>query len=185
MGNEIVPRIDPSVEPTDLDRLVVAKAIGNLWNQERVKPLEDKLKAELLEAKDRLGVDKMTTSKFLGPDAGMLYLARKKGKQGEDVERFYMYDIDKLVDWMDRERPETDGFASEYIEKFAEWHFRQTGEMPDGCALEKYRTEDVPDTYTPTLKPNAEYVRAAIQSQGGNLFESAERLMLGDGNGSY
>lgn len=180
---EIVPRIDPSVTPTDMDKLTVAKSIERKWHEEMVEPLEERLKDELLRRKETEGIDKITTSKFLGFEAGTLLLQKRKGKPSEKGEKFAVYDVQAVIDWMDEERPETDSFASDNLEAFAEWWLHNTGEMPPGCKLIPYETPEVPDRLIPTFKPNADYTIQALLNEGGNLFENAERLMIGDGNG--
>ena len=182
---EITPRIDASVAPTDMDKLTVAKSIEKKWHDEMVEPLESKVKDELLRRKEEEGIDKITTSKFLGYEGGTMLLSKRKGKPSEKGTRFTCYDVDKAIDWMDRERPDTDCFAQDNIEQFAEWHFRSTGELPDGCQVLEYETEAQPDKLIPTFKPNVDYTIQALLGMGGNVFESAERLMLGEGDGSY
>ena len=182
---DIVPRIDPSVAPTDMDKLTVAKSIEKKWHEEMVEPLEAKVKEDLLRRKEEEGIDKITTSKFLGFEGGTMLLQKRKGKPGEKGERFYVYDVQAVIDWMDAERPDTDCFAQDNLEQFAEWHFRQTGELPDGCKIQPYSEPDQPDKLVPTFKPNVDYTISALLGMGGNVFENAERLMIGDGDGSY
>lgn len=180
---EIIPRIDPSVAPTDMDKLCVAKSIEKKWHEEMVEPLESKVKEDLLRRKEEEGIDKITTSKFLGFDGGTMLLQKRKGKPGEQGEKFAVYDVQALVDWMDAEKPDTDCFAADNIELFAEWYFKDTGEMPDGCKLVPFSSPGTPDKLIPTFKPNVDYTIQALLDAGGNVFETAERLMLGDGNG--
>lgn len=55
--------------------------------------------------------------------------------EGTDPEPFVRYsisDAQKVFDWMDATRPDTDGFASDNIEAFCQWWFEHTGELPDG-----------------------------------------------------
>ena len=118
-----IVRMDPNVKPTPMDELSWNVYVEKKWHKAKVEEQERQLKDYLVSEKEASGIDRMTTSKFLGHDAAMLYMARRKGKPAEKGVRFQCYDVRALEEWMDSEKPETDCFAQDNLEKFAEWHF--------------------------------------------------------------
>lgn len=159
--------------PTNVDLLFAAKAVSKEINS-RVKALEDEVKAEFLEEYERDGTDRKRSPMF-GKEAG--WLTMKEGKPSEHVTRFQVDDPQKVIDWMDRERPETDSFAQDNLEMFAKWWFEHTGEKPDGCSLFEYDTE--PGQPTPALTVKEKVVLPLLKDNA--LSGHVNELLLGDG----
>ena len=111
-------------------------------------------------------------------DPKAAWMTMKGGKPSEHVSRFQVTDPQKVVDWMDETRPETDSFASANLAQFAEWWFTNTGEMPDGCDVFEYDTEPVEPT--PALTVKEAMVLPAIQANQ-ELFGEVNQLLLGEG----
>jgi len=163
-----------SEKATKLDVLFAAKAAGKEINN-RIKALEDEVKAEFMEEYEQGGTDRKRSTVF-GKEAG--YLTMKEGKPSEHVTRFQVDDPQKVVDWMDYVKPETDSFASDNLEMFAKWWFEHTGEMPDGCTLFEYDTE--PTKPTPMLSVKEKVVIPMLKANN-VLSGEVNQLLLGDG----
>lgn len=125
-------------EPEKLEQLFAAKAVAAAFEKQVVKPLEDECKKEALKEFEEKGVDRRRSTLFGAKNA---YLSVVAGTEGEDVERFETTDMNALMDWFEDGDFDTWRFAFEHIQEFAEWHFRNTGECPDGCHLIRYRSE--------------------------------------------
>lgn len=158
----------------------------------RVKALETECKREVLDAYGRDGIDRKRSTVFGSKNA---YITVQEGKPSEEAERFDVIDIQALTDWMDETRPDTDCFAADNLAAFAEWHFRSTGEMPDGCRLLRYRTEEKPPIAKLIVKDepvleavsgnpelSSEVGRFLLGDADNPLLGGASQLMLGDGD---
>lgn len=159
---------------TKFDLLVAAKATEKEFSK-RVKVLENECKEEFKREFAELGIDRKRSTVF---DQKAAWMTMKGGKPSEHVSRFQVTDQQKVVDWMDETRPETDSFASANLEQFAKWWFEHTGEMPDGCDVIEYDTEPVEPT--PALTVKEALVLPAIQ-ENPELFGEVNQLLLGDG----
>lgn len=69
-------------------------------------------------------------SKFFGIKNAGIDLV--EGADPEPFVRYSISDAQKVIDWMDATRPDTDGFASDNLAAFCQWWFEHTGELPDG-----------------------------------------------------
>ena len=160
--------------PTKFDVLVAAKATEKEFSK-RVKALESACKSEFMERYRMDGTDRMRSTVF---DQKAAWMTLKGGKPSEHVTRFQVNDLDKVVDWMDAQRPETDSFATDNIAQFAQWWFEHMGELPDGCELFEYDTE--PTEPTPALTVKEAMVLPALRDmpQHTNVTQA---LLLEDG----
>ena len=161
-------KVDNQYQATPADILWAKKAIVKQLTAE-VKEDEQALKAQAIEDY-KAGRGGQVRSPMFGNKSG--YITVKEGKPPEHVTRFQVDDPQKLVDWMDEARPDTDCFAADNLELFAKWHFEHTGELPDGCHVFEYDTEQGEPTATfavkegvviPMLRDN-EGMRAALSS---------------------
>lgn len=172
------------MEPNKLDTLFAAKAVSKEINA-RVKALEDEVKAEALKQYLEDGTDRQR-SRFFGKTAG--YLTIKEGSPSEHVERFTVVNVQELIDWYEEVKPEIECFVADNIEKFAEWHFRNTGECPDGCTFIQYESEPGKPSAILTVKEKVVLPMLQEDAQftsGISSFLLSESKLLGDGNGSY
>ena len=164
------------MEPTKLDILFAAKAVSKEIGN-RVKALEDEVKAEFVEEYETNGTDRKRSPMF-GSKAGCLTM--KEGAKSERVRRFQMNDAQKVIEWMDEQRPDTDCFASDNLAQFAEWWFRQTGECPDGCTVIEYDSE--PGKPTPVLQVKEKVVLPML-AEDNLLSGEVNQLLLGEADG--
>ena len=160
-------------EPTKLDRLFAAKAILK-EAEANVKALETECKGELLDRYLEDGTDRLR-SPYFGKDAG--YLGISEGKAKEATVREFVSDAQKVIDWMDETRPETDGLAQDNLELFCSWWFAQTGEDIPGFE----RIEYAPEPGRPIAKLVVkEKVVIPIMRDSG-MLEGSAAFLLGDG----
>lgn len=155
------------------ERLYAAKAIMKEMDGE-YKKLERECKEELLSEYREDGTDRKRSTLFGGKNA---YMSVVEGKPSETAERFDVVDMQSLVDWMDETRPDTDPFAADNLAQFAEWYFRETGEVPDGCRLLTYQTEPKEPTVRLVVKEDA--VIPILRESG--MLQGGFQLLLGDG----
>lgn len=159
---------------TKFDVLVAAKATEKEFSK-RVKALETECKEEFMEEYRSSGTDRKRSTVF---DPKAAWMTLKGGKPSEKVTRFQLNDPDAFTDWMEENRPETDTFAQANMAQFAEFHFLQTGECPDGCAVITYDTEPVEPIAALMVKEAM--VLPALQ-ENPNLLGEVNQLLLGDG----
>ena len=69
-----------------------------------------------------------------------------EGSEPEPFTRYQLTDPQKAIDWIDANRPDTDGFASANLEAFCIWWLENTGEKPDGLDIIEGMTEGKPVT---------------------------------------
>ena len=161
-----------------IDRLFAAKAVSKEIDK-RVKELEAECKDELMEEYLRTGNDRRRSVAF-GDKAGYLSVRKSEASAAWDETSFRVLDEDELSDWMDRDRPDTDGFAAAHLPQFALWWFESTGECPPGCATEVIRHEaEPPKACGVTMSVKEDVVIPIMLDQG--LLSSPELLMLEGG----
>jgi len=168
------------MEATSIDILFAKKAV--------VKKLQADLKAEEDAAKEaaiddwKAGKGGQVRSPLFGNKAG--YITVKEGADPRTVEEFHVVDRDALYEWFDREDLETDGFAYDYIDEFAEWHLKATGECPDGCTAVRYETEKGEPTAAFTVKEKVVIERILSDESVRQALAGSVPLMLeGGGDG--
>lgn len=162
-------------EFNEYETLFAAKAVVKEINS-RYKELEDGCKRRLLEEYERDGTDRKRSRLFGSKNA---YLTVQEGKPSEHVQKFDVTDIDALNDWMDREKPETDTFASANIAQFAEFWFRMTGECPDGCTYMDYDTDPGKPIVKLVVKEGAVLPELVKQAE---LSAGVSRLLMEGGD---
>lgn len=155
--------------------LYAAKAVQKEIDK-RVKTLENECKDEVLKCYLEEGIDRRR-SKVFDPKAA--YITVQAGKPSEEAQRFDVIDIDALTDWMDETRPDTDCFAADNLAMFAEWYFRTTGEVPDGCRLLRYETEPKPPIAKLVVKDAVVLETLRDKSL---LAGEVNQFLLGDGD---
>ena len=156
------------------DRYFAAKAISKEVDS-RVKELEEEVKAQAV-ADYKEGRGGQVRSPFFGKDAG--YVTVVEGKPEHEAERFDVIDGEALADWMEDEDLDFMRFALEHAAEFAEWHFRRTGECPDGCRLLRYTVEAKEPTARATVKKDV--VFKVLEEKRPELMKGVG-LLLGDG----
>ena len=138
---------------TEADRLFAEEAVLKEVNK-RHKANVDAIKARAIEDY-KAGRGGQVRSPLFGNKAG--YITVKEGKPAETVREFQMVDAQVLTDWMEENPPSfesLDCFAADHLELFAEWHFRQTGEVPEGCTVLEYETPPKEPTATFVVREN-------------------------------
>lgn len=138
---------------------------------------EAKAQAEdfLAELRDTVGTTALTSTVF-GPEAGEYKYGKTRAKKAVE---YNLADQDDFEGWINDNAHGVYGYLARNVADFAEWWLTETGEVPDGISRVEY---EVPATVTaPKLyKLDREAVRAKLTA-GGNYFEEANKLLLGDG----
>ena len=161
------------MEPTKLDQLFAAKAVLKDAGK-KVAELEDECKAELLRKYGEDGTDRMR-SPFFGTESG--YMGVTAGKGSEREVRMYVADANEVLDWMDEQHPDCEGFARDYIEEFCKWWFVHTGEDIPGFNRIEYMTEPG----KPTVRLYVKEKVVLDKLKNANLLEGVGQFLLGDG----
>lgn len=133
---------------TPTDRLFAAKALVKVFDAE-VKNLEKEAKEQAV-ADYMEGRGGQVRSPLFGKDAG--YITVKAGTESHDEQRFDVIDGEALKDWMEDTDLDLMAFALEHAAEYAEWHFRRTGECPEGCRLLNFTVEGKPPSASLTVK---------------------------------
>lgn len=155
------------------DKLFALKAL-----EKRIKTAREDLEAEvrtkLLEQYESDGTDRFRSAYF-GKDAGTYtYIPPKE----ELAVAWAVCDTDALIEFLNEDPSIAQDFVRANAQQFGEWWLEATGEVPDGISRVTYET----------TKPGS--TRLAVKEQvifdklGGNLFEAANRLMIGEENGT-
>ena len=107
-----------------------------------------------------------------------------KPRDAEIKQQFVCYAKDMLKEWLEHEpQPELErAFVEENIEKYAEFYFNQTGELPFGCDIEQSVILAQPERYAGgMLKVDPPSV---LKAMGNRLGASVAGLLGGGGNES-
>lgn len=161
------------MEITKIDRLFAAKAVLK-EAEKKVKELEAECKDELLSEYMQGGTDRKR-SPFFGKESG--YMGVTDGKKSEVAYRTYIADEEQVLDWMDDEHPDCEGFARMYLEKFCEWWLESTGECIPGFVMLEYETEPTKPSVRLVVK---EKVVIDKLRESGEL-DGIGQYLLGDG----
>ena len=161
---------------TTAEKAIIAKALVRKLDEEFAKPLEMQAKDELVGAYKETGATQMAGPN-IGRDCGCVYIKEGKSVPESRESRFVVEDPQALVDWMDETRPDTDCFAADNIERFAEWHLANTGELPGGCRVVDVIRPAYQEEPTAVLKPNYRKLYEKMAPQ----LEAVQTLMLGGG----
>jgi len=124
-------------------------------------------------------------SKLFGLKTGGIDLV--DGKPPETVVSYSLSEPQKVIDWMDETRPETDGFASDNLAAYCQWWFEHTGELAPGFYRNEYQTEGKPmsarfvvrkaDDVIAVLREKPELAQETLHS----LLGGDDMKLLGDG----
>ncbi len=125
------------MDVTEFDVLVGEEAILKEMTA-RHKERADRLKAQAVKEGTPM------RSKLFGLKVAGIDLV--DAEEPESFTRYQLTDPQKAIDWMDANRPETDGFASDNLERFCIWWLEHTGEKPDGLDIIEGMTEGKPVT---------------------------------------
>ena len=117
------------------------------------------------------------TSTLFGPEAGEFKRGMGKPKQ---IVEYNLADKDELEAWLIGNTRAAIEFALSEPEEFGRMWLETTGELPDGIARVEYEQPGQP-LPAKIYKQDREVVRAKLLEMGG-LLESANRLMLGEGD---
>lgn len=109
--------------------------------------------------------------KLGGEVVGTYSIRFSKEKPSEERKVFEVTDTLGLAEWLDKVDQETiTHYVALNLERFAEFYFNETGELPDGCAMVPVVTPDVEKRYIGgLLKVDAEAVAGAIQTALPNI----------------
>ena len=165
---------------TNIDRLFALKALEQKIVEER-KMLEYECRDELLEAYAIDGTDRRT-SPYFGNDAGKFSVKRYKAKPGKEVVEYNVTDEDAFAEWQAENADAAHLYVGVYAAEFSRWWFEQNGELPDGIARVTYETDGEPERLSAQVYSFKPDIVLEKLSEGGNVFEGANRLLLGDGN---
>lgn len=139
------------------------------------------LKERFLEMTD--GMDK--AQQYSDVFGELCSLSKVKGKPSEDAVRYDVTDQQAVIDWMDEQRPETDGFAQDNLKAFCMWWFEHTGECPPGFAAIPYKTIAQPPSAKWVTKRDARpKMFEILRDEFGFELDAAMPNLLGDGNDS-
>ena len=162
------------MEHTPIDDLL---AIETLKDEVAEVYKEKKAKAEdfLADARDSIGVTGLTAPMFEGCGEFKYSTTKAKTIVGFDLES-----AERFEDWVNDNAYTAFLYLKDKVTDFGKWCQDNTGEVPDGVN----RTEThVPAGYgAPKFyRKDPEKVKEVL-SAGGNFFEGANRLLLGDGD---
>jgi len=115
------------------------------------------------------------TSPMFGADAGEYHCGKTKAKK--EVEYHLADDVD-FAEWLEANQDAAIQFAKLNAADLGRWWFDSTGELPDGVS----RVEvDIPSAVT--APKFYRFDPSVVEEKlGANLFEGADRLLLGDGD---
>lgn len=168
------------MKPTNLDKLFALKALEQKITEER-KLLEYECRDELLEAYKSDGTDRRT-SPYFGADAGKFSVKHFKAKPGREVVTFELKDWDAFNEWVESNKDSIARCAFVKAEDFAQWWVDNNGELPDGIIRTVSHEEGKAAYETAQIYSfKADKVLEKL-SEGGNVFEGANQLLLSDGN---
>ena len=155
----------------DVERLAIAQTLfkltGELVDTKNPDSLRGCVDEQYRQLYEQTGA-KSYDVELNGQDVGTYSIRFSKPKESETRLSFEVYDYFALAEWFD-EIPDDviRHYVSVDLNQFAEWYFTDTGEMPDGCDIEKIITPATEKQYIGgTLKVDPEKVKSAM----GNLF---------------
>ena len=155
-----------------IDKLFAIKAIEKRLVEER-KELEADAKLEMASDYAESGVTQKRSVLF-GKEAGTLsYIPPKDEEQVEWI----LTDWEKLAAWLKNDPKAAEQYIFAHAQGFGQWWLDKTGEIPDGIRRNTFVTTK-PGSARLAVKDEV-----VISQLGANLFEAANQLLLGDGNG--
>lgn len=161
-------------ELNDMEQLVVLQSLYNAIGERVSTKNPDSLRAQIDQEYRRL-YEQTGSKSFdvkLGGDVVGTYSIRfSKEKPSEERKVFEVIDTLGLAEWLDKVDQETiTHYVALNLERFAEFYFNETGELPDGCDMVPVVTPAVEKSYIGgLLKVDAESVAGAIQTALPNI----------------
>lgn len=123
---------------------------------------------------EKQGISAITSPMF--GDAGGEF---KRGKtKAKTVVEWNNTDWEDFDSWLDDNSAQLSAYLFQNYKPFCEWWFERTGEVPDGISRVEY-TEPSKPTAPKLYRFDQQGVLDVI-SDGGNLFEKANALLLGE-----
>ena len=120
-------------------------------------------------------------TKVNGNVVGTYSIKFSKAQDSVTSLEFEVFDMELLARWFSDQADKRiiNRFAALNLERFAEFYFTETGEMPEGCDIEKHITPAVDKHYIGgMLKVDAESVATAIN----DVLPGVAGLLVGDAN---
>ena len=165
------------METTKIDKLFALKALKRKVDEE-YKLLEGECRQELLEAYAEDGTDRKV-SPYFGSDAGKFSIKRTKAKPPQTVVEFNLCDDELFAEWLEENHGAALRFAMLNAADMGMYWFNFTGELPEGISRIEVEEPGMPEVLTAQIYSFKDDV--VLEKLGGNLFEGANQLLLGDG----
>ena len=158
--------------PTPIDKYFAAECVKREVDQVYK---DAKAEAEIYLDEARENGQTALVSTFFGEDAGEY----KRGKtRPKHIVEFHLGDSQRLEDWVNDNTYTVFLFVKDFAEELGQWCMNNTGEIPDGITHVEY--DEPPKPKSPQIyRYDHERVKKTL-SQGGNLLEGANRLLLSD-----
>ena len=166
--------------PTKIDRLFALKALEQKITEER-KLVEYECRDELIESVKADGSDRRISTYF-GPEAGKFSIKRMKGKPPQETVRYDNEDWDEFDAWIKDNFEEAVNFIFQKCSLFCEWWFDRTGEVPAGVNRVVEVMPGTEGSLSAQVYSFKSDIVLAKLAEGGNIFEGANQLLLGDGD---
>lgn len=156
-----------------IDRFVGLKALKGAVDAEYRKAEVDA--QDFFADKEREGIKSLSSTVF--GDAGGEY---HRGKtRAKTVVEYNLCDWDEFSKWLYDNVDAMHAFCFAKAEQFGQWRVENYGELPDGISRVEY--QEPPKDTAPNLYRFDQKAVVACIAKGGNLFENANELLLGDG----
>lgn len=155
-------------ELPEIEQLAIYQAVYNYVGEKVSTKDPDSLRAAIDESYRELYEQTGSKSfdvKVNGEVVGTYSIRFSKEKQSETQLCFEVEDYVKLAEWFEENCSNQllTSYAANNLEKFAEWCFTETGEMPEGCEIKKHITPAVDKAYIGgALRVDKESVAYAI-----------------------
>lgn len=154
-------------ELNDIERLTLAQALykmaGELVDTKNPDSLRSMVDESFLRLYEETG-SRTFDVKLNGEVVGTYSLRFSKPKESEARYSFEVDDYEALAKWYEGVPVETIlHYVALDLNQFAEWYLADTGELPEGCVMEKVVTPAIGKTYQGgTLKIDVEKVKEAV-----------------------
>lgn len=162
------------------EQLFIAQALFNVIGEQvsTKEPgnLRDRVSQEYKTLYEETGA-KSFDAKINGEKVGTFSLTVSKPTESKTQEDFLITDEEKFKAWEDFQAAAMD-YANAHLQQIADWHFGNTGEMPEGCEIQKYELAGNPggEVERTFLKVDEQKVAEVL---GNNLPEAVYGLLGG------
>lgn len=156
-----------------IDRYVGLKALKGAVDAEFKSAEADA--QDFFATKEREGIKSLSSTVF-GDVGGEYHRGKTKAKQ---VVEYNLCDWDAFSAWLYDNVEAMHTFCFAKAEAFGQWQVEKQGELPDGISRVEY--QEPPKETAPKLYKFEQDAVVACIAKGGNLFENANELLLGDG----